>query len=249
MSIQNSPSAHRGFVPGRRRGGDLLSGHVFCGMCERRMAIEINGDGRSMYRCRHRGMGCRQPRRTNLGLIRAAVLGIDLLAHDENLQSAIRRKLAGEGRTGLGDYARRTSRRTPAKSLAHLTGKQRKLLDLYYRDKIGPEAFSEEESRIAEQIEAARSEAAQWGAQDSQRNDLASRFEQVAASLRDLDIKVVWSEATHDERRILIEELIEGVRIFPDHLQVNVAGAPPLNVLYQEVGLKESETAGVGGGT
>jgi hypothetical protein len=47
----------------------------------------------------------------------------------------------------------------------------------------------------------------------------------------------------------LIEELLEWVTVFPDHLEVTVAGAPPLNVLFKEVGLKESENVSVGGGT
>ena len=33
---------------------------------------------------------------------------------------------------------------------------------------------------------------------------------------------------------------MEAVGVFPDHLEVTVTGAPPLNVLYGEVGLKES---------
>jgi site-specific DNA recombinase len=63
-------AANRGFVPGRRRGRDLLSGRVFCGLCHRRMALDTNGDGRVMYRCHHRGKGCNLPRRTNVGLLR-----------------------------------------------------------------------------------------------------------------------------------------------------------------------------------
>jgi hypothetical protein len=48
---------------------------------------------------------------------------------------------------------------------------------------------------------------------------------------------------------VLIDELLDFVTVFPDHLEVTVGGAPPLNVLYGEVGLKESETVRVGGGT
>lgn len=75
------------------------------------------------------------------------------------------------------------------------------------------------------------------------------RFEQVAASLRDLDVEAVWMAAEDHERRVLIEELVEWVSVFPDHLEVTVSGAPPLHVLYGEVGLKESGFVGVGGGT
>ena len=68
----------------------------------------------------------------------------------------------------------------------------------------------------------------------------------MASILRDLDIVKVWAKAEHDERRVLVEELIEKVTVFPDHLEVKVTGAPPLNVLYGEVGLKLPEIVGVG---
>ena len=75
----------------------------------------------------------------------------------------------------------------------------------------------------------------------------------MAALLPDLDIETVSGAANESERRVLIEELIDSVTVFPDHLEVTVGGAPPLNVLYSEVGLKESQNVrvgeGVGGGT
>jgi hypothetical protein len=56
--------------------------------------------------------------------------------------------------------------------------------------------------------------------------------------------------ATDQERRILIEELLEAVTVFPDHLEVAVHGAPTINVLLSEVGLADqSGIARVGGGT
>ena len=57
------------------------------------MALDQNGEGRKLYRCHHRGQGCRQPRRTNIGLHRAAVLGLQLIGDDVELQAAIRREL------------------------------------------------------------------------------------------------------------------------------------------------------------
>ena len=80
-------------------------------------------------------------------------------------------------------------------------------------------------------------------------NELEARFDQVAALLQELDIEAVWGAAEEQERRVLVEELVESVGVFPDHLEVTVTGAPPLNVLYQEVGLKQSGFVGVGGGT
>ncbi len=67
--------------------------------------------------------------------------------------------------------------------------------------------------------------------------------------LAEIDIDGLWQAATDQERRVLVEELVEEVAVLPDHLEVVVAGAPRLNVLYREVGLKESQIGGVGGGT
>jgi hypothetical protein len=85
-------------------------------------------------------------------------------------------------------------------------------------------------------------------AEEKARSELDEHFERVAAALRDLDVDQVWEVATDQERRVLIEELLEWVTVFPDHLEVTVAGTPPLAVAYGEVGLKESENVGVGGG-
>ena len=60
--------------------------------------------------------------------------------------------------------------------------------------------------------------------------------------LRTLDIDTIWQEATDAERRVLVEELVDSVMIFPDHLEVEVSGAPPLTVTLTEVGLKASST-------
>ena len=241
-------AANRGFVPGRRRGRDLLSGRVRCGLCQRLMPVDQNGEGRVLYRCRHRGQGCAQPARTNLGLVRAAVQGLALIGRDERLQAAIRRFLAG-GRPAsptVEDGGR--PRRSSAARLAALSERRRKLLDLYYEDGISKELFSEEEARLSAEIEAVRSQASERERQESLHSELVLRFEQVAALLRDLDIETVWGAANETERRVLIEELVDSVAVFPDHLEVTVGGAPPLNVLYSEVGLKESDNVRVGGG-
>jgi site-specific DNA recombinase len=249
ISVEEFEAAERPFVKGRRRGKDLLSGRVFCGLCAKRMPIETNGDGRSMYRCRHRGEGCKQPRRTNTGLVRAAVLGLHLVGSDQRLQEAIRRRLAGGGRSEPRNEARRPPRRRPAESLGTLNERRRKLLELYYRDEITGDLFKEEESRIASQIEAIRSEVAIEAQAAEDANGLTARFERVVSILTKLDVDLVWSEASEQERRVLIEELIARVTIFPDHLEVQVMGAPTLNVAFDEVGLAQSQNARVGGGT
>lgn len=49
--------------------------------------------------------------------------------------------------------------------------------------------------------------------------------------LQELDVQVAWEAAEDADRRVLGEELVDAVTVFPDHLEVSVAGAPPLNVL------------------
>lgn len=47
--------------------------------------------------------------------------------------------------------------------------------------------------------------------------------------------------------RVLVQEMLEGIWMYPDHLEVKVAGAPKLNVTLDEVGLKPAlPTRGVG---
>jgi len=59
----------------------------------------------------------------------------------------------------------------------------------------------------------------------------------------------VWVAASDQERRVLIDELLDRIIVFPDHLEVVVHGVPKVNVLLSEVGLAESQNARVGGGT
>jgi hypothetical protein len=61
--------------------------------------------------------------------------------HDEDLRSAIRRRLAGGGPDAAGT-PRRTRRAAPAKTLKVLNDERRKLLDLYYAQKISATAFN-----------------------------------------------------------------------------------------------------------
>ena len=68
--------------------------------------------------------------------------------------------------------------------------------------------------------------------------------------LRNLDVSSVWEEATDAEKRVLLGESLEAVYVFSDHLEVAVKGAPRINVLLGEVGLKDQMSiVGVGGGT
>jgi hypothetical protein len=61
----------------------------------------------------------------------------------------------------------------------------------------------------------------------------------VAVLLNGMDLDALWEEASLSERKILIEDLVDSVNIFPDGLTVQVAGAPPILVTLQEVGLNQ----------
>ena len=66
---------------------------------------------------------------------------------------------------------------------------------------------------------------------------MAAKFEEVARPLREIDVDRVWAEASDIERRVMVEEWLDSVAIFPDHLEVTVKGAPRLNVTLKEAGL------------
>ena len=240
-------ASRRGRTAGRRRGRDLLSGRVVCGRCGRQMSIDQNGQGQSHYRCRHRGQGCKQPARSSGGLLRAAVLGLRLLGQDMDLQEAIRRQLnAARTQTGHG-----RGRAAPAATevLNKLHAQRKKLLNLHYDGHISPEQFGEEQSRLTQQIDAIEEEDRRSAGEIRQADNIAERYEEVARLLQDLDIERLWQAATETEKRALIDELVDRVAVHPDHLEVAISGAPRINVLLSEVGLKDSENSRVGGGT
>lgn len=242
-------AAHRGFVRGwRRRSQHVLTGRVRCGICGRLAVIRYAKAKRPLYRCRTRHGGCDQPARSADGLVRAALLGLRLVAQDTALQKAIRRHL--EGALKDADNGDRSPRRRKRK-LDELAERRRKLLELHYADKVSADLFAQEEDRITHEIEALRREHEEREREKARLSELASRFEEVARVLREMDLDEIWEAASEQERRVLVEELLEAVAIFPDHLEVNVAGVPRLNVTLQEVGLKAGEwqSVGVGGET
>jgi hypothetical protein len=63
--------------------------------------------------------------------------------------------------------------------------------------------------------------------------------------------KQLWAAASDGERRALVEEMVEGIEVSPDDLEVAVFGAPRLNATLAEVGLGggQSQNACVGGAT
>ena len=228
-------SAQRGNSTGKRLGKDLLSGRVKCGNCGRRIAIDSNGRNDGIYRRKHRGQGCNVPGRTAKGLHRAAKLAMRVLAEDEDLQAAIRRQLGGKV------TEEHTAEPSRSGAVAKLRQKRQKLLDLYYANKITAEWFAEQEGSLTRQIQAIEGEAQSHLKDVTQRSLLADQFELVATLLRTMDTDAIWNAANERERKLLVNEIIEAVIVYPDHLQVTINGAPPIRVLFGEVGLKEEE--------
>ena len=66
-------------------------------------------------------------------------------------------------------------------------------------------------------IEAVRAEGSRTDDAGQVTDDLALRFEEVARTLREIDVEAVWAEATERERKVLIDELLEAIAFFPDH--------------------------------
>ena len=89
------------------------------------------------------------------------------------------------------------------------------------------------EARLAEQADLER--------EREQRRQLREGFEEVAKVLEALDFEAIWEEANEQERRVLVEGLLESVAFFPDHVEVTPKGVPTLNVELDEVGLTAGE--------
>lgn len=242
VSPEEFAAVHRGRIKGRRRGRDVMSGRVRCGLCGRAMAIDINGSGHARYRCKHRTGSCDTPRRSAVGLQRAAVLGLRLIGRDEALQEAIRAELR-RGRRSSPQGARRTRQDPHGRSLQALADDRAKLLRLHYDGHISGTLFAQEEQRLTHLIDAHKAEQEP----DPLPAEVLEHFDAVADLLATLDIDLIWQAATDQERHTLLDELLDQVTLYPDHLEVHVHGAPRLNVTLDEVGLGHRENIRKGG--
>jgi site-specific DNA recombinase len=240
-------AAHKSMPLGRtRRSRQLLSGRVRCGLCGRLAAVEYRQNGTPVFRCKHRGQGCAMPRRNASVLERAWLLGLRLLGTDRDLREAISRQLEAARRAqGPQGRARRAVEPPGEAAALALEAKHRKLLELYYGDKISADLFAAEEERLRALIGLETEVKGRKQAETEAATDLARRFDEVAALLAELDLAVAWDAATMEERKVLVDELLDEVSLFPDHLEVVVAGAPCLNILLEEVGV---QSFGVRGG-
>ena len=210
------------------------------------MTIDQRDDGRILYRCRHRGQGCRIPRRPTATLLDAALLGLQLIGHDMALQGAIRDELGRDRDTSRPAGTR--SAQAIRSATDALLDRRRKLLKLHYDDKISAELFGEEERELTLLIDQTRNESDATRAEDTAAQHMVGEFERVSQLLQAMDMRALWAHATETEQRQLLDELVDCVIVQPDHLQVKLHGAPTLNIALAEVGHK-GENAGVEGGT
>jgi hypothetical protein len=166
---------------------------------------------------------------------------------DAEVREAIRRHLE------TGRRKARQGRRRPgsggAGRLAGLHEQRRKLLQLHYEDKISADQFGEEQARLTLEIDNLEADTSADVAAHVHADDLSKKFDQLAELLDRIDVSGLWEAASDSERRRLLDEILASVTVLPDGLVVEVHGAPPLNVGFGEVGLKDSEKGGVGGGT
>lgn len=248
LSDEEFRAAHRALTKGVKPTKDLLTGRVRCGICHRRMAVQQNGQGGTFYKCWHRGEGCDQGARSTKGLTRAAVLGLHLIGHDESLHEAVRRMLRADLKSNALTSAKKQPT-TTARTLKDVGEKRRKLLELYYAGAITPDGFKVEEERLLAATAAASRDDQLASEKTVARDELAAKFDQIVEIIRNLNIDEIWMTATEEERRVLIEELVESVTVFPSHFEISVYGAPTLKVLPGEVGMKQSGFVGVGDGT
>jgi hypothetical protein len=71
------------------------------------------------------------------------------------------------------------------------------------------------------------------------RAEAVDQFTLVAELLAEMNLDVILTEATAEEKRILVEDLVDSVFIYPDQITVQVSGAPPILVALEEVGLTQ----------
>jgi hypothetical protein len=195
--------------------------------------VHYNDRNFAIYRCRHRGSGCNVPGRSAQGLQRAMVIGLREYRNDPDLTSAIRYQLTEHRRqeTPLGPSA--------TTAVAALRRKQEKLLNLHYADQIDGETFSVQNRHLMTQIVALEEEEKRRQKDLETREHAADRFDEVASLLATTDFEQILKVATEPERRVLVEDLIDSVCIYPDQITVQVAGAPPILVTLDEAGLTQ----------
>ena len=111
-----------------------------------------------------------------------------------------------------------------------LRSKVDKLLRLYCADKVSDDTFAAEEPGLRMQLASRESGAAARRADQKHKEELAERFKDAAEILATFDLEKIWDEATADDRRTIIEDLLGSAYFYPDQLMVQVLEAPPILV-------------------
>ncbi|HEY5303024.1 MAG TPA: recombinase family protein [Acidimicrobiales bacterium] len=237
VTLEQFNAAQRPHQQGRRRGKDLLSGRVRCGLCGQAAHVKYNDRSQPIYKCWHRGEGCKQSGRSAHGLHRAVVVGLRFLREDKGLQAAICEQLGAE-RQDVGP-------KVPAiiATLTATRASEQKLFDLYVKNQVNADFFAEKQAVLRAQMATLESQLNDLERQESVVSEAISRFDRLAGLLNDLDIDAIWAEANNAERKILVQDLVDEVRIYPDRITVQVAGAPPIIVMPEEVGLRPGSTS------
>jgi cell division septum initiation protein DivIVA len=112
-------------------------------------------------------------------------------------------------------------------------------LDLHYAVQIDADSFAEEHRRLKAQISTLESQVTAIEREETLRAEAVDQFTLVAELLAEMNLDVILTEATAEEKRILVEDLVDSVFIYPDQITVQVSGAPPILVALEEVGLTQ----------
>lgn len=232
VTLEQFNAAQRPHTQGKRRGRDLLSGRVRCGNCGQVACIQYNPRKQGIYVCRHRGQGCDIPGRSANGLHRAAVLGLRVLRDDKDLLAAIWEQLSAD----RDEVKPKASSILATISAARLA--ESKLFDLYVKGKVNEDFFADQQAALRAQIATLQVQLSELERDEAIIGNAIDRFGRLGTLLGDLDIEPFWTEATEAERKILVEDLVDEIRIYGDRITVQVAGAPPIIVMPDEVGLR-----------
>jgi hypothetical protein len=161
------------------------------------------------------------------------VIGLREYRNDPDLTSAIRYQLT--------EHRRQETPAGPSATtvVAALRRKQDKLLELHFADQIDGDTFATKNRLLVTQIVALEDEDKRRQKDLETREHAADRFDEVASLLATTDFEQILKVATEPERRVLVEDLIDSVCIYPDQITVQVAGAPPILVTLDEAGLTQ----------
>lgn len=190
----------------------------------------VHGEAQAGLRCKHRGKGCPTPRRAAPALERAIVLGPRLIGTDEELQTADRRELEPARGAGSPEGDAHRAAAPHPDPAADLHRRRRKPLEfeleLCYADKISSGLFAQDERRLIQTQTTNAEGPEQQRAAQRAADQVAARLEEVADILSVLQPGQAWAAAKLRRAQSPVEELLDELSLFPDHLEVALSGVP-----------------------